>query len=73
MLEVRCFATLSKHTPLDGKLEFFSGMTVRDLLRKLNIDEKDVKVVFVNGSYALLETKLKDGDRIGLFPAVGGG
>ncbi len=48
-------------------------MTVKDVIHTLKIPCEEVKVVFVNGKHASLQTKLKDGDRIGIFPAVGGG
>ncbi len=73
MLEVKCFATLGKYTPVGGKLEYRPNITVKDLLRELNIDERDVKVVFVNGVYSTFDTPLRDGDRVGIFPAIGGG
>ena len=73
MLEVRCFATLSKYTPVGGKLEYRPNITVKDLLKELNIDKREVKVVFVNGVHASLDAPLRDGDRVGIFPAIGGG
>jgi molybdopterin converting factor small subunit len=73
MLEVKCFATLHEYTPDQGKLEFTPGMTVQEVIKRLNIPLEEVKVVFVNGGHASLDTPLQDGDRIGIFPAVGGG
>ncbi|MDQ7032117.1 MAG: MoaD/ThiS family protein [Desulfonauticus sp.] len=73
MLEVKCFATLQDHTPEGGKIDYRPGLTVRDVLKMLDIPEEEVKVVFVNGEYKDLDTSLQDGDRLGLFPAVGGG
>ncbi len=73
MLEVKCFATLRKYAPPEGKISFSPGMRVGDVLTTLNIPEKEVKVVFVNGRHSPLNTLLSDGDRIGIFPAVGGG
>ena len=72
-VEIRCYATLSKYAPKDGVLELFENANVKDVLDKLNLHEKDVKVVFVNGIHARFDTKLKDGDRVAFFPAVGGG
>ena len=73
MLEVKCFATLGKYAPPDGKLPFSPGMKVRDVLTLLDIPEKEVKVIFINGKHSSLDTILSDGDRVGIFPAVGGG
>jgi molybdopterin converting factor small subunit len=44
-----------------------------DLIEELKIDAKDVKVCFLNGRSVPFETLLHDGDRVALFPAVGGG
>ncbi len=73
MIEVKCFATLRRYTPSNGKVEHFSGMKVKDLIKILNIPEDEVKIIFVNGVHASLDTELNDGDRVGLFPAIGGG
>ena len=73
MIEVKCFATLANYTPPGGQIEFSPGQDVAQLIKTLGIPEKDVKIVFVNGVKASLDTKLKDKDRVGIFPAVGGG
>jgi molybdopterin converting factor small subunit len=73
MIEVKCFATLANHTPPGGQIDFSPGQDVARLIKTLGIPEKDVKIVFVNGVKASLDTKLKDKDRVGIFPAVGGG
>ncbi|SDN82843.1 Sulfur carrier protein ThiS (thiamine biosynthesis) [Desulfonauticus submarinus] len=73
MLKIKCFATLNEYSPPQGKLTYQPNMTVKDVIHTLKIPREEVKVVFVNGKHASLQTKLKDGDRIGIFPAVGGG
>ena len=40
---------------------------------QLSLRQAEVKLVFVNGLKAGFDTVLRDGDRLGLFPAVGGG
>ncbi len=72
-VEVTCFATLREYSPKGGYLEIDEGAQVIDVIDKLRINKDDVKVIFVNGTHAKLGTPLKDGDRVGLFPAVGGG
>ncbi len=42
-------------------------------MKRLDIGEDEVHLIFVNSARAGLDTELKDGDRLGLFPAVGGG
>jgi molybdopterin converting factor small subunit len=72
-VQVRCFATLGKYTPADNRLRLESGSTVRDLVHRLGIPEGEVKIIFIHGEQAAWESRLSDQDRVGLFPAVGGG
>lgn len=54
-------------------VEASPGLTVAGLIQDLGLEVKGVKIIMVNGRAAPLETPLKDGDRVGLFPPVGGG
>ena len=47
--------------------------TALELVRRLDIPLEEIKLVFVNGAAASLDTVLADGDRVGIFPPVGGG
>jgi molybdopterin converting factor small subunit len=73
---LKCFATLAEAGACDYKNSTSKtlpdGSTVRNLLSKEEIPEKDVKLIFVNGQRAALDTVLHDGDQVGLAPAVGG-
>jgi molybdopterin converting factor small subunit len=73
---LKCFATLSEADACDYKgstpRKLSDGAKVRDLLKEANIAEKDVKLIFVNGRQAELDTLLRAGDQVGLAPAVGG-
>ena len=44
-----------------------------DVIRDLNIPEKDAKLIFINSVRKDRDTLLQDGDRLGIFPPVGGG
>jgi len=77
-IELRFYATLIKYAeknkiPQFSTVELEDGTTVTSLLNKFNIPEKDVHVVIINGRNADLEQVLQDGDRVALFPPVGGG
>ena len=73
-IRVKCFATLAGHTPGDGEnYPVPEGETVASLMERLGLRPEDVNLMFVNSERAYPETPLKDGDRVGLFPAVGGG
>ena len=73
---LKCFATLAEADKCDYKNStpkaLPDGSTIRNLLSKEAIPEKDVKLIFVNGQQAALDTVLHDGDQVGLGPAVGG-
>ena len=65
---------VSNYKPEEGiRLEIPKGTTVKLLLDMLGIPEQEVKVIMVNGVHASLDTQLEGNERIGLFPAVGGG
>lgn len=73
-IELRCFATLAPLMPANaGALPILPGETALDLVRRLDIPLEEIKLVFVNGVAASLDTALADGDRVGIFPPVGGG
>jgi molybdopterin converting factor small subunit len=73
---LKCFATLAEADKCDYKgstsKTLPDGSTVRKLLIEAAINEKDVKLIFVNGQQAALDKVLHDGDQVGLAPAVGG-
>lgn len=54
-------------------MQIDDGTTVSGVMQSLGIAPDDVKIIFINGIHATPETALKSGDRLGLFPAVGGG
>jgi molybdopterin converting factor small subunit len=45
---------------------------VRDLVKKLDLDEDEIKIIFVNHKEKTLESVLKEGDQIALSPKTGG-
>lgn len=77
-LEIHLYATLARYLPADAKnktcgLSLAEGSTVADGIKALGLPDKSVKLIFVNGLHADRNTILKDRDRVGLFPPVGGG
>lgn len=71
-VRMKCFATLSAHTPKGG-LELPEGSSVTDALTLVGLTPDDVKLVFINSKNVEVDTVLADGDQLGIFPAVGGG
>ena len=77
-IEVNLYATLKKYMKNEtgGKssaIDLEEGVCVKDVIQKLKIPADLVKLIFINGVHAKIDTTLKDGDRLGLFPPVGGG
>jgi molybdopterin synthase sulfur carrier subunit len=76
MIDVRLFATLPMHSATGRKefqLEPRPGLTVRRVVFDEGLAEGEIHIVMVNGTHGTLDSELKDGDRLGLFPPVGGG
>ncbi len=76
-LEVKLFASLRDKYPKDTKgvltVEMPAGSTVAHLVKHLEIPENLPLVVMINGRREPESAPLKDGDRVGIFPPVGGG
>ncbi|MBW1748063.1 MAG: MoaD/ThiS family protein [Deltaproteobacteria bacterium] len=72
---LKLFATLSRFTPDSrDRYPIAPGTTVKHLLEKLGVPEDDVRLIFINGIKGhLVASTLTDGDRLGIFPPVGGG
>ncbi len=73
-IQIKLFATLLEKLP--DNADYFpvaDGTTVADLTEMLAIDRKDAKLIFINGRKGMIDAILAEGDRVGLFPPVGGG
>lgn len=69
-----CYATFAKKSPESAaNFPITAGETVSDVLQRIGIPLDEVKIVFVNGRSSDLGVPLAGGDRVGVFPAVGGG
>ncbi|WP_373499221.1 MoaD/ThiS family protein [Desulfococcus sp.] len=73
-ISLKLFATLANRMPPDSdRYPIAPGTTVQDIVSRLDIREGEAKLIFVNNKRALLASVLSDGDRLGIFPPVGGG
>ena len=43
-------------------------ISAEELVRKVQLEQEDVEVVFINGKVASFDTILKDNDRVALIP-----
>ncbi|MCP4670690.1 MAG: MoaD/ThiS family protein [Desulfobacula sp.] len=73
-IDLKLFATLAKHLPEDSEcFEVPDNTNVAKLIYDLGIEPGAVKLIFINGKKQDGKYLLKNGDRVGLFPPVGGG
>ena len=73
-ITIKLFASLKKFTPVSSdSYPVKPGITVKKLLEELRVPEHEVKLVFIDGVKHDLGAILKGGERVGIFPAVGGG
>jgi len=73
-IQLKLYATLQIFGPPEGQAyPIAAGTTIRALLKKLNVPEEKAKLVFIDGAQADLSATLQGGERVGIFPPVGGG
>ncbi len=73
-IEIKLFATLTKFLPDNSDaFPIDEGETIQSLIEKLGLPEKEVTLMFINSLRSDRDSVIKDGDRVGLFPPVGGG
>jgi molybdopterin converting factor small subunit len=55
-------------------MDVSEGARIQELLEHLGVPAKEVRLVFVNGKVqADWSYQIQPGDRVGIFPPVGGG
>ena len=75
-VNVKCFANLSK----EGKCNYHGSTpceiadkgTVKDVVKKLDLNADEIKIIFVNHKEVNLDCVLKEGDQVALSPKTGG-
>ncbi|NFI06496.1 MoaD/ThiS family protein [Clostridium botulinum] len=73
-IEVRLFAYFREGRDKKYFMEINEeNITPRYILEKLNIKVEEVAILLINGRDGKVDTLLKDGDVLSLFPPVGGG
>lgn len=75
-VKLRVYANLAEESFMDTgdnyNFDVNPGTTVAQLLNKAGINGRDVRIVMINNNQAELNTTVKDGDEIGVFPSMGG-
>lgn len=73
-ITLKLFATLSRFSPdSPDNYPIKPGTTIRDLLKQLAVSEDEIKLIFIDGIKGDLTSPLYGGERVGIFPPVGGG
>ena len=73
LVDVKLFATFRTNRFKRKEVELPESNSVGDLLKHLDIAEKDAKVLIVNGLPVSAEHKLSNNDVIAIFPPIAGG
>lgn len=73
-IQIKLFATLGQYLPDSAEnFRIEPGMSVNELVLKLGIPVESAKLIFINGQRGSLSSNLHGGERVGIFPPVGGG
>ena len=73
-IKIKLLAMLKKLSPPDAdNYPITPGMTVRELLDRLGIPEEEAKLIFINGVKGDEDAILQGGERVAVFPPIGGG
>ena len=73
-IKIKLFATLRATSPENADCYSIpAGTTVHALLKQLKIPVEEVNLVFINGNCGNLTSILEGGDRLSVFPSLGGG
>lgn len=73
MIEVRLFASLRKGREKIIYLEPTNFFLAEDVLKYLKIQPEEAAIYLINGRHSKLDSSVKDGDIIAIFPPAGGG
>lgn len=73
-IQLKLFATLRQFTPPTADNYIIDpGISIRDLLGQINMPTEKARLIFIDGVKAELSSTLEGGERVGIFPPVGGG
>lgn len=74
VVTLKLYASLQAFAPAGGDtVTVLPGTTIQDLLRRIGLPEDQARLIFVDGVRGELQTILSGGERVGIFPPVGGG
>jgi molybdopterin synthase sulfur carrier subunit len=73
-VQIKLFADLSAYTPPSAdNFPIEPGTTVRRLLEDIHVPVRKVRLIFISNIKGSLDSILRGGERVGIFPPIGGG
>jgi sulfur carrier protein ThiS len=72
-INVKLFATFRVGRFVAKPCEYPVGTRIIDIIRELEIPEPEIGIIMLNSVHAEIDKQLSDGDKLGIFPLVGGG
>ncbi|MDN5352453.1 MAG: sulfur-carrier protein [Clostridiales bacterium] len=72
-ITVKLFATLRNYYEKEFSLEVPDDATPGTVVKQLNLPDKDIAIIMINGRGQKLDAPLSESDVLALFPPVGGG
>ncbi len=73
-IQIKLFSGLDAYIPPSAdSFPIEPGITVRSLLERIRIPPEKVRLVFIDSVKKDLDSMLYGGERVSLFPPIGGG
>ena len=77
-IQLKLSSTLRRYLPDydpfgDYMIDYIKGESINGLIDRLGLTGQAIKIYMLNGRSVRPEALIKDGDRVSLFPTVGGG
>lgn len=72
-ITVKLFATLQLGRFEQEEMSLEQDTQVSSVLERLGISRQDAAIIFINGIHAEVNSVLKEGDTLAIFPPIGGG
>ena len=73
-IQIKLHASLSRFTPeFADCYPIAAGTTVNCLLKQLSVPIEEVNLIFINSKLGNLDSTLDDGEKLSVFPPLGGG
>ncbi|MBI5589069.1 MAG: MoaD/ThiS family protein [Deltaproteobacteria bacterium] len=73
-IQIKLFASLGRYLPDNAdSFPIEPGITIGALALRIGIPLESAKLIFINGQKGDLSAMLSGGERVAIFPPVGGG